>query len=53
MKVKVKGFPVRYNDKRYAPGETLDITQDSYDESLFEKVAANKKKDTADKADEE
>jgi hypothetical protein len=53
MKVKVKGLPVRYNDKRYAPGETLDINQDSYNESLFEKVAAGKKKEDQNKADEE
>jgi len=42
MKAKVKGIPVRYNGKKYQPGETVEVAEKYFDENLFEKVAEKK-----------
>ncbi len=43
MRVRVKNFPVRYNDKRYLKDEELTITQDAFNKGLF--VCLDKKDD--------
>ncbi|WP_180962587.1 hypothetical protein [Salimicrobium jeotgali] len=52
MKVKVKDIPVRYDDKRYTAGDTLDIKQDYFDDNLFEEVNDGKARAKSKKEDE-
>ncbi|WP_338208338.1 conjugal transfer protein [Lactiplantibacillus paraxiangfangensis] len=52
MRVRVKDFPIRYNDKRYLKGEELTIAQEVFNGELF--VCLDKvKKDDKTAEDEE
>lgn len=43
MKVRVLKIPVRYSGKTYREGETFEMAEKYFDESIVEKVTETKK----------
>jgi hypothetical protein len=45
VRVRVNKIPVRYNGKTYRKGETFDMAEKYFNESLVSKVKESKKQD--------